>query len=308
MSIDYQNDLNNAKSRINAYKTTRDTQENTKKLSKERNGNNFEFSKSESSKQLNEIKDKSQRLQEKVKSQYEELIELFKISSRNPVNNGSNTIDFLVKQILGASQNTKSRITEILVDETLKVAGCSEEQNFTPGVDGNKIYIRVNQIDLQKLLNKSPNEGNGKILYESGEPINGLHPYPMDKQLFNRLQNEGTSFQEEYGQSYIGGSTFPIMDIKYVTSYTINGVTNYGDYFEISLQNRQTGNSVSDFLRDYYDSIDIFSFDDFTVKLMNILTNIIDIDLNISKKEKEDKTKFEKIIERKSLDVVREVL
>lgn len=298
MSIDLNNDFKRAESKINSYNTTTETQKNIKKSLKERNGNNFEKGKSESSKGLNELKDTKQRLQDEVKNQYEKLIDLFKISAQSSPTQDSDTIDFLVKQVLGAAQNTKSRISEIFIEEVLKTAGCSEEQTFTPGVDGNKIYIRVNQIDLKQILNKNPEDGNNAILYESNQPVNGVHPYPMDKQLYNRLQQEGQSFSSEYGQSYIGGSSQPIMDIKYVTSYTQNGVTTYGDFYEITLLNRITGNSVSDFLRDYYSTINILDFDDFTVKLLNSLTNVIDIDLNVTKTEKEDKSKFNKILGR----------
>jgi hypothetical protein len=293
MSIDLNNDYKKAESQINAYNVTTETQKTIKERSKQKSGNSFEKSKSETSKGLNEVKDASQRLQDEVKNQYEKLIDLFKISAKSSPNQSSDTMDFLVKQILGASQNTKSRISEIFIEEVLSTAGCSEEQTFVPGVDGNKIYVRVNQIDLKKILNKNPEEGNNALLYETKEPTNGLHPYPMDKQLYNRLQQEGQSFSSEYGQSYIGGSSQPIMDIKYVTSYVQNGVTYYGDYYEVTLLNRTTGNSVSDFLRDYYSSINILDFDDFTVKLLNSLTNVVDIDLNITKTEKEGTSKFQ---------------
>jgi len=298
MSIDLNNDFKKAESKINSYNTTTETQKTIKKTLKERSGDNFEESKSKTSKSINEIKDTGQRLQDDVKNQYEKLIDLFKISAQSPQTQGSDTIDFLVKQVLGAAQNTKSRISEIFIEEVIKTAGCSEEQTFIPGVDGNKIYIRVNQIDLKQLLNKNPEEGNNGILYETPLPVNGIHPYPMDKQLYYRLQQEGQSFSSEYGQSYIGGSSQPIMDIKYVTSYTQNGVTEYGDYYEVTLLNRNTGNNISDFLRDYYASINILDFDDFTVKLINSLTNAIDIDLKVTKTEKEGEAKFKKILDR----------
>jgi len=298
MSVDLNNDYKNAESKINSYKTTTEIQKNIKESAKERSGDNFEKSKSETQKGLNEIKDTAQRLQDDVKNQYEKLIDLFKISAESSENRDSDTMDFLVKQVLGASQNTKSRISEIFIDEVLKTAGCSEEQTFTPGVDGNKIYVRVNQIDLKKILNKDPEDGNNAILYETASPVNGLQPYPMDKQLYNRLQQEGQSFSSEYGQSYIGGSSQPIMDIKYVTSYVQQGVTYYGDFYEVTLLNRNTGNSVSDFLRDYYDSISILDFDDFAAKLINALMGAIDIDLNVTKTEKEDVSKFQKILNR----------
>ena len=193
-------------------------------------------------------------------------------------------------------------MSEIVVEESLKVAGCSEEQSFEGNEDGSgpsKLYIRVNQIDLFKLLKKDPNEGYNSILYEKGTTPNGILPYSMDRELFHRLQNEGVSFGTEYGSDYIGQSGSQIMDIKYVTEYVDElGVTQYGDYYEVTLRNRQNLNRVSDFLRDYYKSIDMLDFDGLMVKIMNSLTDFIDISGGLSTSDKEEQSKFEKIIQR----------
>ena len=245
--------------------------------------------------------DVKQRAQTQIKNQFEELIDLFKLSMPSKPAKNSKSIDFLLKQILLASQNTKSRISEVLVEESMKVAGCSQEQTFEGNDDNsgpNKIYVRVNQIDLFKLLKKDPEEGFNSILYELNNPVNGAQPYSMDKELYNRLQNEGFSFSDEYGSDYIGSANNPIMNISYVTSYVKNGTTYYGNFYEITLRNRPNLNRVSDFLRDYYGSIDFLNFDGLSVKIMNSLTNFIDISANVTTSEKEEQSKFEKIVQR----------
>lgn len=305
MATDVKQGYKDASSKINSYKTTISTQANEKILEKLSDGNNFEMSKSEATKQLNAMGDKKQRLQSEVKNQFEELIDLVKSSiPSNPTSN-SKTIDFLLKQVLSASQNTKSRISEVVVEEALSVAGCSQEQTFdgsevgTPAVSSpNKIYIRVNQIDLFKLLNKDPNEGNNKILYELNQPVTGSIPFSMDRELYNRLQNEGTSLNGEYGSDYIGASGKQIMDINYVTSYVKDGTTYYGDFYEITLRNRPNLNRISDFLRDYYKSIDMLNFDGLMVKIMNSLSNFVDISAKLSSDEKEEQSKFERTVQR----------
>jgi len=305
MATDVKQGYKDASSKINSYKTTISTQANEKVLEKLSAGNNFEMSKSEATKQLNAMGDKKQRLQSEIKNQFEELIDLVKASiPSNPTSN-SKTIDFLLKQVLSASQNTKSRISEVIVDEALSVAGCSQEQTFDgsevgapPSSSPNKIYIRVNQIDLFKLLNKDPNEGNNKILYELNQPVTGSIPFSMDRELYNRLQNEGTSLNSEYGSDYIGASGKQIMDVNYVTSYVKDGTTYYGDFYEITLRNRPNLNRISDFLRDYYKSIDMLNFDGLMVKIMNSLSNFIDISAKLSGDEKEEQSKFEKTVQR----------
>lgn len=305
MATDIRQGYKDASSKINSYKSTIVTQESEKALKKLSLGDNFEMSKSEAVKQLNSLGDKKQRLQTEIKNQYEELIDLVKTSIPSKPTSNSKTIDFLLKQVLNASQNTKSRISEVIVEEALSIAGCSQEQLFegsdpgtSPQSSPNKIYIRVNQIDLFKLLNKDPNEGNNKILYELNQPITGTIPFSMDRELYNRLQNEGTSLNTEYGSDYIGASGKQIMDVNYVTSYVKNGTTYYGDFYEITLRNRPNLNRISDFLRDYYKSIDMLNFDGLMVKIMNSLTNFIDISANLSTSDKEEQSKFEKIIQR----------
>lgn len=301
MATDIKQGYKDATSKINSYNTTISTQATEKTLKKLSLGDNFELSKSEAVKQLNNIGDTKQRLQSEIKNQYEELIDLVKTSLPSKPTSNSNTINFLVKQVLQASQNTKSRISEVVIEESMKVAGCSQEQTFEGNADNNgpnKIYVRVNQIDLFKLLKKDPSEGYNKILYEKENPVTGMIPFPMDKELYNRLQNEGVSLSDEFGSDYIGASGKQIMDVKYVTEYVQNGTTYYGDFYEITLRNRPNLNRVSDFLRDYYKSIDMLNFDALMPKIMNSLTEFIDISGGLTTSDKEEQSKFEKVIQR----------
>ena len=156
----------------------------------------------------------------------------------------------------------------------------------------------MNQIDLFKLLKNDPDEGFNKILYEKNDTSNGEIPFSMDRELYKRTQNEGLSFGDEYGSDYKGDSGMQIMDIKYVTEYVQGGTTYYGDFYEVSLRNRPNLNRVSDFLRDYYKSIDMLDFDGLMPKIMNSLTNFIDISVKTTTSDKEEQSKFEKIIQR----------
>ena len=228
-------------------------------------------------------------------TQFDELIDLFRMSVPSTQNTNSSTIDFLLNQLLEASQNTKSRISEVFVDEVVSVIGCSQEQTFTPNQD---FYIRVNQIDVAKLLPNSPTESPYDVVYESYSATNGVYPYAMDKQLYDRLQTVGVSFSTVYGQNYLGASGNELFDITYVTSYFDGVSTIYGDFYKIRLNNRQTGNNLSDFLRDYYGSIELLNFNGVAATISNLLFNSIDISANISRTEIDDKSKFGILLQR----------
>jgi len=282
-------------SQVSAYKTTIQTNANETKFKKDSLGDNFAQSKSEAMKQLNSMGDIKQRAQQEIRTTFDELVDVFKKTMPNPKNTGSSTVDFLIKQILTASESTKSRMSEIVTDEVLSVAGCSEEQTFDPQ---EKIYINVESIDLRELLKNSPDSEPWSLRYEKDTINVGNTPFSMDKELYHRLQNEGLSFNQEYGTDYIGASGGGIFDIKYVTSYTKNGNTFFGDFYEVSLKNRIKGNNLGDFLRDYYGSIDLINFNMISVEIMNMLTNFIDISGGLSIGQKEVQTKWAIILQR----------
>lgn len=284
--------------KVIAYKSTIQTKVNEATIKAATFASNIQQTKSEALKQLNAIGDIKQRAQQQIQTTFDKLIDIFKQTIPNPNNSGSSTINFLIKQVLTASQNTKSRMGEIIADEVLHVAGCSEEQTFNPQQSQQKIYIKVSEIDLRGLLKNSPSSEPFNLRYEQSPISVGQTPFSMDKELYNRIQNVGVSFNQEYGNDYIGASGSGIFDIKYVTSYVDNGTTFHGDFYEITLKNRVKGNNIGDFLRDYYGSIDLINFDMISIEIMNLLTNFIDISAGLSVEKKEDQSRLSVIIQR----------
>lgn len=284
--------------KVIAYKSTIQTKVSEATIKAATFASNIQQTKSEALKQLNAIGDIKQRAQQQIQTTFDKLIDIFKQTIPNPNNSGSSTINFLIKQVLTASQNTKSRMGEIIADEVLHVAGCSEEQTFNPQQSQQKIYIKVSEIDLRGLLKNSPSSEPFNLRYEQSPISVGQTPFSMDKELYNRIQNVGVSFNQEYGNDYIGASGSGIFDIKYVTSYVDNGTTFHGDFYEITLKNRVKGNNIGDFLRDYYGSIDLINFDMISIEIMNLLTNFIDISAGLSVEKKEDQSRLSVIIQR----------
>mgnify|MGYP000874906686 CR=1 FL=1 len=125
------------------------------------------------------------------------------------------------------------------------------------------VNARIKKAEvLKELLKNSPDENPWNLMYER-DPINvGSQPFSMDKELYNRLQNEGVSYNNEYGSDYMGSSGAGLFDINYVTSYIDpnTGTPLFGNFYEVTLKNRLTGNNLGDFLRDYYGSIELINF------------------------------------------------
>ena len=291
------NDFKKIGGKIDAFNSTTQTRADELEIKKQALGDNFEKSKSAALKQLNAMGDIQQRGQQQVDTVFDELTKLFKKSAPpklGSLKSSSSTGNFLIKQLLLASENTKARLNEIVIDEVLKVAGCSEEQEFNT----QKIYINVEDVDIRELLKNDPSSDPWKLRYEKNPIAIGSQPFSMDKELYHRLQNEGVSFSNEYGSSYKGSSGAGLFNLNYVTSYIEGGTTYYGDFYEVTLENRMTGNRIGDFLKDYYSSIELINFQGISVEIMNQLTNIIDISGGISVEQKSAQSKFEIILQR----------
>jgi len=299
MALDSVSGFEQIGSKVKSYNVQKETIENSNQIKNIQKGaSSFDGSKSEALRTLNDMGDLKQRSQQQIKTVFDDLVDLFKQTIPSTPGQGSSTVDFLIKQVLNASQNTKSRIGEIIVDEIMKNAGCSEEQNFDPA---DILYIRLSQIDVRQLLKNNPEEGVWDVRYEKGSPINGVFPFQMNKVLYRLTQNQGQYFSSQflYGSSYIGDTGNQIMDIRYVNQRLLpNGSIEYDDFLEIDLSNRVAGNNISDFLRDYYRTINIVDFNVISSEIMNQLTNFVDISAGFSSTQLEEENKFGKIIQR----------
>jgi hypothetical protein len=223
-----------------------------------------------------------------VKNQYDKLIDLV----RNP-ETGSETVDILLKAMLDAAREVKNQLPTLLADSTIKALGCEQEQQYIPN---EKIYIKLDSIDLLEYLKYSPDDNKTKILYEKESLSIQNNPFSMNRELYNRSQSN-QSYSEQYGQFYKGFSNQDLFDIKYVVQDQNTG--NYGDFFEVTLQPKLNSPTlVADFLVDYYQSIQIFDFADIVKNSLNVLTSAVDMDLEVGSKKLEDVSVALKIIQR----------
>lgn len=303
MGLDLQNDYEKAKSKISAYKTTVETKKTKVLEKKESATTSLDKKKSDVVKQISELENKSKDFVSKqkneikslVKNQLEQLLELAK-EVFPPSENKS--LDSIRRIFLEAAEKTKGQVKKILVDEIVSTLGCSEEQSYQDKV-GQEIYIRVSQIDLFKKLVFSPENEKAKYYYETKKTGPGIFPYSMNRELYNRLQNLGQSFDNEYSIKYVGASGNQLFDLEYVQSYPSTNPTNFDDYYKIVLtQQPNNTNTVVDFLQDYYESIEILGLDTIYTEMLNELFGGLDFSLGLSTDKLREEKKFDLIIKR----------
>jgi hypothetical protein len=245
---------------------------------KKKNGESLEIANKEISKQLSGVKtevDKFKTDIKKKKSQLDELLNLTKIlSNDNGRGGGSKTSKYLKKTFVSAIKELTPNLKGILNELGVKAIGCSEDQEYTPNTS---IYIKVSSIDLFGQLKDDPTSPVGKITYEKRNVAYNSFPFSMNKELYNRIQNINQPYSVSAGNNYLGKSTQNLFDITYVESYVnSSGQTVIGQFYKIDLKNRQS-NKVTEFLEDYYDTIDVVDFKNIFAQLLDQLTGAISI-------------------------------
>lgn len=303
MGLDLQDDYDKAKSKVRALKTTVETKTKKTLQRKEKATTSYDKKKSDTIKQISELENKTKdfiskqknEIKDLKKNQLEQLLELLQ-TTFPPSENKS--LDSVRRIFLEAAETTKDQVKTILIDEIISTLGCSEEQSYEDKV-GQEIYIKVSQIDLFKKLLYSPDDKITKYYYETKSTPVGVIPYSMNRELYNRLQNLGQSFDNQYGFKYLGASGNPLFDIEYVQSYPTPNPTNFNDYYKIVLTSQPNNTTtVVDFLQDYYASIEILGLKTIFTEMLNQLFGGFDFSLGLSTDRLREEKKFDIIIKR----------
>ena len=194
----------------------------------------------------------------------------------------------------------KPEIKEILFEEFLRFINC--DLGFViPSADGgggagvNDLKIKVKSIDPFGMLKVDPLTKAGKYMYEK-EDIGPTVPYPTNKELKQRLNTPNALLI-----SYLGGGGTALFDIEYddVDSFTVKPIGYNGNYNDNTLT---PGNDrkITEFLRDYFDSIEVFDGHNFLAAISNMLSGAVDIQIPKGYKDVE--------IEGKFLDILKKLL
>jgi hypothetical protein len=311
-----------ANNKVEALSTYNEVSQNIKSLKKDK-GNSLEEFIGDSASQLNKIKEQQKRFQREVPTSMDQLLNMITKTKGG----SSDTFKYLRKKVLQAMVKMEPKAREILVSETIKTLGCSQEQTYPaiklpsigqipyiqqlPVRDG--IYIPVNSIDFIGNLKIKPDSVVGKFFYEKPEPAvdtkfrpyGGKTDFPFNKMLNFRMENNNVNrnFSVEYGQFYNGSSEQNLLDIQYTPTNDL-GVS--GDFFRVFLLNKSgqntnltfTGNSVGQFLNDYYSTIKLVDPVNVAGSLMNYASNAVSIKAGFKFKRLSDETRFERIITR----------
>jgi len=289
MAIDLENSYDDAKSRLKAYKEFTEVKsaiKNAQKKAENFTQPNFDFSKF----QLDQA-EINQQIKKKVEGQFGKLINL--IQSNKGA--GPDTAQFLIKKLVRAIRVMKPQLQNILVEEIIKALGCDLEQVYSSG----SFYVRVQSFDLLKLLMKPIDSKTGKVMYEPNDfnDATSNNIPRSSNQMFRKLIESSQPLSSEFLNPYKGLSSNDLFDLQY---FDVNPITNEpGGWFKVTLYDRPNGvNKISEFIVDYYQTINLFDFKALITQLLDSIFGIVSIEIGYGIATIDDKNKFGLLVQR----------
>lgn len=295
--IDLNDDYAKTSERIKSLDTYNQVTQGTQQILSQQQSS-LEQDTTSTASQLSQLQEQKKRYQRQVTSQLEKLLDLNTLLPNNRVSGQtvSSTASLIKNQFTEALNGLKSKIPQIIVDEMLNQLGCSQEQTYDTNLFTGGIYVPVESVDLFGTLKLDPTTTVGKLTYETKKITIQNAPFSMNKELYERIQNENVSYSDSYGQDYLGSSRQGLFDITYVTK---DGNGNNGNFFKVNLMNRADNqNLISQFMVDYFNSIEIVNTKNIFLQLFQILFGAVSIDLKMGSGEIEDAEYFQKILTR----------
>ena len=152
----------------------------------------------------------------------------------------------------------------------------------------------------------------GKIYYEKENPsksdeftpYGGPVKFPMLKALRQRTQAQGQTYENNYGAYYNGKSGELLFDMVYTNQGDLG---ESGDFLRVFLLDREGApkntsgvslNNVTEFVQDYYSTIEPFSLPQVVATTVNYLTNFVDIKARVGFAQMDAQNKFALILNR----------
>lgn len=280
MSIDLENGYQTIESKSKAAVTYIEIKQSADEKKREVR-DNLEQNIQKTTTTIDNLKDQEKRFQRQTKTQLDKLLSISQFSSGA----GSSSLAYIKKKFIEATIVIEPAIYNILLKETIKALGCSQQQEYTP----QSIYIKVASTDLLKLLKSSPTDNWVRVAYEKIPPYPGQIPYSMNRQMWERLQSLNAPID------YYGASGQKLFTITYVN---FDGSIS-GDFFKIDLANKTIGlNKVANFLVDYYKSIKIIDLNNLFQQLIDMICGAISFEAKLGFGELQDRNQFLLILQR----------
>ncbi len=302
MAIDLNDDLNFLKARIKAIDTYNELSRSTTELTNQQQSN-LEVSADLTLSPLSQLSEQRKRYQRQVQTQLGKLLEIDNLIPEDRfTGKTSNGVTSFVKDAFSeALDEIKSKIPQIIVDEMIKELGCSQEQTYdavinNPNFSLQGIFVPVESVDLFGFLKESTGSTIGKLFYEK-KPIQVQNKkFSMNRELYRRIQKENLSYSNDYGVNYLGSSQQNLFDFTYVTQ---DDQGNQGSFLKVNLINRSDNkNLIGQFITDYFDSIDIVDTKNIQLQIFDFLFGLVSINLNLGVGEINDKSYFQRILNR----------
>jgi len=287
-SIDINSTYKKATSKIEANQTYVEAKSNINRL-KKKVGSVYEEDKKKIVSQLNNAKQFANSVKNfRLSTQFDELFRILSITSGQ----GSNTTAYVKNILIQALPELKKGVLDILTQEMFKSLGCSQNQTYV----NQTIWVPVSSIDLNSIFTLTKDSKQYKLTFETASLSPLVRPFPMNKQLYELIQNPNQSFYNLYSINYKGGSSQDLFNIEYTTTGQ-NGQP--GNFFKVTLFNRYNNlNSVYEFVSDYLATIEIIDNQLLVNNIMDILCGAFSISVNIGVKKVEDKSKFLLLLQR----------
>jgi len=273
--------------RVQSIQTASKSLADGKKLS-EKAGDTFEENFNNLQQSLNGVVNQGKKAVSGQKSQLENMISLDKLTS------GRSSAKYLKRKFTKAVLMSRPKIEQILLEETVNLLGCSQEQTYDTS---NTLYIRVKSVDILGILKKDPLSEVGQILYERRPISYGTIPFSMNRELRERIQNENVTYNSVAGSDYKGFSGQDLFDIKYVETNPITG--DDSGWFAVKLSNRVNNvNKITTFLKDYYKTLQIIDIANIFAQLMEAIAGVMSMKDSVSLTQVEDATRFNLLLAR----------
>jgi hypothetical protein len=319
--VDLNSAYDNAESSIKAVQSFNQISEDNKKITSQQQSSQ-EKAAEETVSPLTQLQENKKKFQRQTETQLDKLLNLNQLLPDNRLSgkSSSSVVSLVKNDFIIALNQIKSEIPGIIKKAMLKQLGCSQEQTYDVSTfSAGGIFIPVESVDLFGLLKESPTTPMGKLMYETlptDKSFKDLtstatttttttttsrsgvqkNPYFMNRQLYERIQNEGVSYDATYGQNYLGLSQQGLLDVTYVTEDD-NG--NQGSFFQVKLPDRlDNKNLVSQFITDYFETIKMVDTKNIYLRIFQVLFGAMSIQLKNGSAETESQLIFQRILTR----------